>query len=237
MMFGNRFAAGAALVVLTLVAYIPAAGCGFIWDDDAYVTNNRTLRTAAGLQDIWLKPGSVPQYYPLVFSSFWVEYHLWELAPAGFHWVNALLHGLNVALLWLILSRLGVPGAWFAAAIFALHPVHVESVAWITERKNVLSGLFYLAALLAYLQFVLPAPGAGLLTRPKASRRVQQTLAERASAERAASRSPFSVLRSLFSAGSWGWYGLALILFLCALLSKTVACSLPAALFLLLWWK
>jgi tetratricopeptide (TPR) repeat protein len=215
MMFGNRFAAGAALVLLTLVAYIPAASCGFIWDDDAYVTNNRTLRSAAGLQEIWLKPGSVPQYYPLVFSTFWVEYHLWELAPAGFHWVNALLHAFNVVLLWLILTRLGVPGAWFGAAIFALHPVHVESVAWITERKNVLSGSFYLAALLAYLQFAFP----------RAESRERRT------------ENRGNASHSLFPVGGWGWYGLALTFFLCALLSKTVSCSLPAVLVLLLWWK
>jgi Flp pilus assembly protein TadD len=141
------------IVVLTCVAYVPAMRGGFIWDDDAYVTNNTTLRDAAGLARIWLEPQSVPQYYPLVFTGFWAEYHLWGLAPLGYHVVNVLLHAASAVLLWRLLARLAVPGAWLAAAVFALHPVHVESVGWITERKNVLSGLFYLAAFHAYLRF------------------------------------------------------------------------------------
>ncbi len=146
-------AAGALLVAAALASYLPlfTMPAGFIWDDDAYVTGNATLRSAAGLRDIWLHPGATPQYYPLVFTSFWLEYRLWGLDPIGYHAVNVLLHALNVLLLWRILKRLGLPGAFLAAAVFAVHPVHVESVAWITERKNVLSGAFYFAALLAAL--------------------------------------------------------------------------------------
>src|SRR3990170_1792996 len=136
----------AALGILTLLAYLPAIGGGFVWDDDSYVTRNTTLRSADGLRRIWFELGAVPQYYPLVHTSFWVEYHLWGLNPRGYHLVNVLLHALNAVLVWLILRRLRVPGAWFAAAVFALHPVHVESAAWITERKNVLSAAFYLSA-------------------------------------------------------------------------------------------
>ncbi len=144
-----------ALVLLgcTLVAYLPAAQGGFIWDDDAYVTGNQTLRSAEGLGRIWFQVGAVPQYYPLVHTTFWLEYRLWGLHPMGYHLVNILLHALAAVLLWRILRRLLPAGAWMAAAVFALHPVHVESVAWITERKNVLSGAFYLAALLTYLCF------------------------------------------------------------------------------------
>jgi len=160
-----RVAAGfAALVGVTLLAYLPALRAGFIWDDDPHVTQNELLRTWRGLADIWLKPGATPQYYPLTHTSWWVQYHLWGLAPLGYHLVNVLLHGVSAGVLWLVLRRVRVPGAWTAAAVFALHPVHVESVAWVTELKNVQSGFFYLLALLAYLRWSLRGdaePGGG----------------------------------------------------------------------------
>ena len=193
--------AALALVVVTIVAYQPAWRAGFIWDDDSYVTENPALRSLNGLQGIWSKPGTTRQYYPLVFTSFWVEYHFWRLHPFGYHLVNVLLHALNAVLLWRVLRRLEIPGGWWAAAIFALHPVTVESVAWVTERKNVLSGFFYFLAMLAYLRF-----------RPLTDREAAR-------------------------ACDWRYYPLVLVLFLCALLSKTVTCSLPAVLLLLVWWK
>jgi tetratricopeptide (TPR) repeat protein len=148
----NKLLLAGLLAVMTLVAYRPALDNGFVWDDDDYVIENPTLRSADGLRRIWLDFGATPQYYPLVHSTFWVEYQLWQLDPAGYHLVNVLLHALVAVFLWRVLSLLAVPGAWLAAAIFAVHPVHVESVAWITERKNLLSGVFYLASLLAYLR-------------------------------------------------------------------------------------
>ncbi|MBW2286325.1 MAG: tetratricopeptide repeat protein [Deltaproteobacteria bacterium] len=148
----NRIFLAGLLVALTLAAYGPTLDAGFIWDDDDYVTENPTLRTSDGLRRIWLDYGATPQYYPMVHTSYWLEYQLWGLEPAGFHAVNVLLHSFGAMLLWAVLAALGLPGAWFAAAIFAVHPVHVESVAWITERKNVLSGVFYMASVYAYLQ-------------------------------------------------------------------------------------
>ena len=141
------------LMLAVLIAYLPAIKGGYVWDDDSYVTENKTLQTVEGLRYIWFKPGATTQYYPMVHTTFWIEYRLWKMNPLGFHLVNVLLHALNAILLFAILRKLSVPGALFAAALFALHPVHVESVAWITERKNVLSGLFYLSAFLAFLRF------------------------------------------------------------------------------------
>ncbi|HUU85807.1 MAG TPA: tetratricopeptide repeat protein [Phycisphaerae bacterium] len=141
------------LVGAVVVAYIPAIQGGYIWDDDDYVTENVHLHSLPGLGRIWFDVGATHQYYPLVHTSFWIEYHLWRLDPLGYHLVNVLLHALGAVLLWLVLRRLALPGAWLAAAVFALHPMHVESVAWITERKNVLSAVCYFAALLAWLRF------------------------------------------------------------------------------------
>ena len=152
--FRQRPVLAAGLIVLmAVVAHCSSLGGGFVWDDDAYVTENQTLRTTDGLRRIWFEVGATDQYYPLVYSTFWVEYQLWGLKPFGYHLNNILLHALTAVLLWFVLRRLAVPGAWLAAAIFAVHPVHVESVAWVTERKNVLSGVFYMATVLAYLRF------------------------------------------------------------------------------------
>jgi tetratricopeptide (TPR) repeat protein len=187
-----------ALLVCVFTAYIPAIRGDFIWDDDSYVTKNQTLHSAEGLRRIWFEVGATPQYYPLVFTTFWTEYHLWGLSPVGYHLVNILLHGLSAILVWKLLLQLEIPGAGLAAFIFALHPVHVESVAWITERKNVLSGFFYLAAMSAFLRFS-PMNDADK-PQPK-------------------------------------WYVASLLLFVAALLSKTVTASLPAALLLIYWFK
>ncbi|MCC7145945.1 MAG: tetratricopeptide repeat protein [Phycisphaeraceae bacterium] len=150
------------------MSYLPAMTAGFIWDDDAYVTDNQVLRSADGLAQIWLNPQATPQYYPLVHTTYWLEYRLWGLWPAGYHVVNILLHALSAVLVWRILRRLGLAPtvAWLAAAIFALHPVHAESVAWVTERKNVLSLCFYLWAAWAYFHFDPPQPDEKPKPRP-----------------------------------------------------------------------
>lgn len=144
---------GGILFLFTVAIYLPGTGSGFIWDDDDYLLDNTNLRTAAGLQRIWLQPRSLPQYYPLVHTTYWLEYRVWGLAPFGYHMTNVLLHATGAVLLWLLLARLGIPGAFLAAAIFAVHPVTTESVVWITERKNVLSGALYFATMLAYFRF------------------------------------------------------------------------------------
>ncbi len=139
------------IIAVALICYIPALKGGFIWDDHAHVLFDVDLQTLSGLWKIWFTKAT-QQYYPLVYSSFWVEWQLWGDSPLGYHIVNVLIHSANAIVLAFILKRLGLRGAWAAALIFALHPVHVESVAWISERKNVLSGLFYLASLLIFLK-------------------------------------------------------------------------------------
>ena len=118
------------------------------------MANNPLLTAPDGLWRIWFSLDSPSQYFPLTYTSFFLERPFWGLNPAGYHWVNILLHTANALLVWRVLARLRVPGAWLAAAIFALHPVQVESVAWITERKNVLMGFFFLLTLLAWLKFI-----------------------------------------------------------------------------------
>jgi tetratricopeptide (TPR) repeat protein len=190
------------LLLVTVIAYLPAMHGGFIFDDKVYITENQSLRTTAGLQRIWLHPTFTPQYYPLTFTTFWMEFQLWGLWPTGYHLINVLLHAANAVLLFILCRTLTIPGAWLVAAIFALHPVQVESVAWIAERKNVLSGFFYFASLLCYLRF-----------------------------------SPFQVLPHDSTRPPWRHYYFALLLFFCALLSKTATCTLPAALLFICWWK
>ena len=195
--------ASGCLLLMVLVAYWPMTSAGYIWDDPAYVIDNVELRSLSGLWRIWFVPSATPQYYPLVFTTFWVEYHLWGLRPLGFHVVNIVLHAVNAILLYRILVTLRLSGAFFAAAVFAVHPVHVESVAWITERKNVLSGLFYLLAFQAYWRF--------------------------ATSQILTTESPHK--------GRWWSYSLALVSYVCALLSKSVTASLPAAILVVWWWR
>ena len=154
---GPALAAGVFLLLaLTIVAYVPALNGGFVWDDDKYVTDNATLTAEDGLRRIWLDPASSPQYYPLVFTTFWLEQQAWGDSPRGYHAINILLHALAAMTLWFVLRKLHCRGAWVAAAIFAVHPVHVESVAWITERKNVRpvpSGVAHVATDSLYPEF------------------------------------------------------------------------------------
>jgi tetratricopeptide (TPR) repeat protein len=142
----------ALLVLATVIAYEPAWYGKPIWDDDAHITKPE-LRSFSGLGQIWAKPGATQQYYPIVHSVFWIEQKIWGDNVFPYHLVNILLHSLSALLLLRILRRLEVPGAWLAAFIFALHPVQVESVAWISELKNTLSGAFFFGAALIYLRF------------------------------------------------------------------------------------
>jgi protein O-mannosyl-transferase len=177
---------------VTLLAYQPAWRGGMLWDDDAHLTR-AGLQSLAGLRAIWLDVGATQQYYPVVHSAFWILSRLWGFNPLGYHLLNIALHACSAWLVFAILRRLRVPGAMLASFVFALHPVQVESVAWMTELKNTLSGAFVLTSALVYLRF------------DQGRRRAA--------------------------------YLAAFVLFVLALLSKTVTAVLPAALLVIFWWQ
>ncbi len=194
----------------TLLAYVPGMTGQFVWDDDSWTTSiPRLLRDVSGLGLMWSQPTALQQYYPLTGTTFWLDYQLWDFWTLPYHVENVLLHASAALLFWSLLRRLQVPGAKLAAAIFALHPLMVESAGWITERKNVLSLVLYLGAVLAYGKFTAywreDGEPAGTANRSANSRR-----------------------------GAWL---LAWVLLLAALLAKTMAFSLPPALLLICWWK
>lgn len=152
---------GLLLSVGILLAYIPLRHAGFIWDDDDHLTTNPCIVGPLGFSQIWMSSSAV--YYPLVLTSFWIQHALWGLDPLPYHLVNLTLHVASALLLWRVLIRLEVPGAWLGAALWALHPVQVETVAWITEQKNTQSCILYLLSILCFLNWreSCNAPNAG----------------------------------------------------------------------------
>lgn len=195
----NAYSA-AFLALVVAVFYFPAVHAGFVWDD-VIITKLRSVSDWEGIRRIWLDPVAAyfqtdvaeNHYWPVLYTTFWIEHKLWGFSPAGYHVVNILLHFANTLLLWRLLARLAVPGAWFAAAVFAAHPLQTESVAWVMGRKDLLSALFYLAAVSMWLRHV-------------ESPRLRRFLA-------------------------------ALVLFAAAMLSKSVAVTLPVALLIIQWWR
>jgi len=147
-----RFFAAAVLIVAVCIAdYSPAMKAGFIWNDDSDLIENTVLK-GGGLYRSWFTTAQ-PNYWPITWTSYWLEHKLWELNPAGYHIINILIHAACALLIWRILLLLKIPAPWLAALVFAVHPVNVESVAWITQRKTLLAMLFFLMSLLLYLKF------------------------------------------------------------------------------------
>ncbi len=183
------------LGVLVAVSYFPALQAGFVWDDVIF-SEEPVIHRWSGLWNIWFSPADIRNeghYWPIVYTSFWLEHKLWGLAPLGYHVVNLLLHWINCVLVWRLLCRCAVPGAWAVAAVFAVHPLHVESVAWVIERKDLLSAFFYLTGAMMWMRFV--------------------------------------------ETPAWRRYAAALALFAAALLCKSMAVTLPAALLVWHWWQ
>ena len=148
----NPWLAGVLLVILGILAYSSVFHAQFIWDDDILITDNALVQSSGGLYRIWFSTQPV-DYFPLTSTVFWIEWRLFGDSPCGYHIVNLALHLVGSLLLWAVFVRLTIPGAWLAATLFAVHPVAVSSVAWVSEHKNTLSLCFYLLAILAYLAF------------------------------------------------------------------------------------
>jgi tetratricopeptide (TPR) repeat protein len=149
---------GAVLVLAAVVSYACVRGAGFVWDDDVFLTDNPLIRASDGLRRFWFT-GEPTDYWPVTSSTLWLEWRLWGHDPLGYHVTNLMLHCCEVVLVWRILERLKVPGAFVAAAVFAVHPVNVETVAWITQRKNLMAMLFYLASIRLFLAAEEAPPG------------------------------------------------------------------------------
>ena len=197
------------MIGLVCVAYARVFNAGFIWDDESHLTRNPCIVGPLGLKEVWTSARAV--YYPLVLTTFWTVHKFVGLSPWPYHLLNVLLHAGSAVLLWQILRQLNVRGAWLGAALWALHPVMVQSVAWVTELKNTQSGFFYLLSILCFLKWDEKPPQQG----GALSRSPQRRTGDR---------------RSLI-------FALSLIFFILATLSKPSVVMLPAVIGLCIWWR
>lgn len=146
----ERFIKFIILIALVLACYYPSVHGDFIWDDLDYIADNKALHSLAGLKAIWLNPQATTNYYPLFFTGIWLQYQLWGENVLGYHVINIVFHIFNALLIWHLLDRLKIAGGFAAALLFAIHPVNVESVAWISELKNTQSTFFMLLSVLFF---------------------------------------------------------------------------------------
>jgi protein O-mannosyl-transferase len=196
------------LVLLAVVTFLPTLRGAATWLDDVSFSDNPFVQAANGISRFWTSADRAGRYQPMTLTSFWLGYRFFQDSLVPTHLTNVLLHAVVVLLLWTLLRRLNVTGAWFAAAIFAVHPVHTQAIAWISGRSVVLASMFYLSAMLVYLRFLGVNPRSEektLFTLPPEPERL---------------------------------WGLAFVLFLCAMLSDAGASVMfPLAVMLILWWK
>jgi protein O-mannosyl-transferase len=195
------------LIGLVCVAYVQVFNAGFIWDDESHLTQNPCIVGPLGLKEVWTSGRAI--YYPLVLTTFWTLHKFVGLSPWPYHLLNVLLHAGSAVLLWRVLRQLNVRGAWLGAALWALHPVMVQSVAWVTELKNTQSGFFYLLSVFCFLKSEAAIQGQALADSP-----LRQTGGHR-----------FSL------------FALSLSFFILATLSKPSVVMLPVVLFLCIWWR
>jgi protein O-mannosyl-transferase len=237
------------IIVVALVAYVPSINGGFIWDDYLLLVDNPLVKAPDGLHQIWCTAEAI-DYWPATNTSFWLEWRMWGMNSTGYHVANLVLHVLESLLIWIILRKLSVPGALLAALIFAVHPVNVESVAWIAQRKNTMAMLFFLLSILWYLKAVMPTASEGL--EPAVGSPGSRTWAampqevEKNSRNFAITSCDFvspvqePVLHSAHCLPStvhcFPWYWLSLASFLLAMLGKGSVALLPALLLGIIWW-
>jgi tetratricopeptide (TPR) repeat protein len=215
--------AGAAILALAVfIAYFPSLSGGFIWDDAILLTQNSLIVAPDGLHRIWRTTEPI-DFWPLTNTTFWLEWRLWGMCSAGCHATNLVLHIAASLLIWAILRKLFIPGAFLAALIFALHPVNVESVAWIAQRKNTLSMLFFLLSILWYLKADMHTAIVGMA--PARSRKGPWV------------REKTFLSFILHPSSCHFWYWLSFAAFVSAMLSKGSAAVLPALVLGIIWWR
>jgi tetratricopeptide (TPR) repeat protein len=252
-----RTALGAAAIVAAIfVAYLPALNGEFVLDDDKLLTENTLVGEAGGLYRIWCTTESI-DYWPASNSMLWLEWRLWGMHPGGCHATNLFLHAAEALLIWIILRKLSVPGAFWAAMLFAVHPVNVEAAAWISQRKDMLAMLFFLLSILWYLKADSPAASgdaamsttsAGMAPSPTASGNMAPARSQGGPREREKSQSgpqERGIARRWLAAKLIPnpqslipiWYWLSLSASVLAMLSKGSTVILPAVLLILAWWR
>ncbi len=203
--------AGALLIaVVACMAYLPSISGGFILDDDRLLTDNNIIKTSDGPYRFWCSTEPM-DYWPMTNTTLWIEWRLWELNPTGYHVTNLILHIVEALLICIVLRKLSIPGAFLAALIFAVHPVNVESVAWISQRKNMTAMLFFLLSILWYLKYLSPGKGEDL---------------------HSSRHTPCAV-----GLLAMHWYCLSLAAFVLAMLGKGSVVVLPVILLGIIWWR
>src|SRR5882724_8751886 len=237
------------LIALVLMSYARVLNADFIWDDESHLTRNPCIVGPLGLKEVWTTTRAV--YYPLVLTTFWGLHKVIGLTPWPYHLLNVLLHAGSAVVLWQVLRQLGIRGAWLGAALWALHPVMVQSVAWVTELKNTQSGFLYLLAIFCLLKWN-ERPRITQITRinntedqvalSKApQRRFWSAVTCRRFYAKKHGTSPesadVSAPSKTESPARWWQFALSLLFFLLATLSKPSVVMLPVVLALCVWWR